>query len=789
MRTKLRATALSTTLLLALLPVDAPAGPEDTSRRAETVISGGAREQGIGYALAPAGDVNGDSIEDLIVRANRFWRDDTPVYVVFGGSTGRIAVDELGDQGFAISHSGPAETGDSRSYEMTGIAPLADLNSDGFDDVLVGVPGADYNSRENSGSVFVVFGKSDGYDVDLATSTTTLRIDGAGAGDELGTAVAAADLDGDPIPDVVLGAPYAGTERPRPGWVHVLLGASLNDGVDLAGDFAGYTLRGPVGRQKFGAAVAAAGDMDSDGFDEVVIGAPSSTFDVPSAAYVVYDRSDLDLESDDWHGFEVGGGNRKRRDEIGLAVTGGMDFSGDGVPDVLVGAPSFDDPQEHEGGAFVIFGSPERTDVNVRRPGSWGVAIHAPEYPAATGAAVAFAPDVNGDGRAEALVGSPSTYAFREYDAGRVDLIAGTDVTGTIDLHRAETLVTYVGNMFESVGAAVAFVRGFTGLDDGMLAIGAPGATVRRAYSAGKVYLVDDRPPANDLPPVATLYSYRARQRGRQGSYCWDGVCADSIPGIPRGEQAAIKDAAVIRFGIDVAPDDTTLARYSELDGLGRPAGDPRPVRHRVRPVDGRRRNGYEVVFRLPKRRGPVYLSLQARWEGEDRGDSTWFFHLDLDGQTYTPISSPPDAHLLTADVRQSAAIYSYSWSERYVDGTGSTLHSDAFRYGFPAGKPGRHGARAYIRIHDPHRPDRMVIRSYRRVERVGDPPFGSEYPAGPKKMIDFRWRTVRRDGRAVAHEARFRLPGRGRHAYIEARPSWRWHGTAPLQFHIRFVD
>jgi hypothetical protein len=133
--------------------------------------------------------------------------------------------------------------------------------------------------------------------------------------------------------------------------------------------------------------------------------------------------------------------------------------------------------------------------------------------------------------------------------------------------------------------------------------------------------------------------------------------------------------------------------------------------------------------------------------------------------------------------------MHSYSWGECYVDGICSHLIADAFSYGFPDPKPARHGAFVYIRIHNKHRPDHLVIRSYPRVERYGDRYFASEYPRGPKTEHDFSWHAVRNDGRVVAHDARFRLPRRGDHAYMEFRPRWDWHGTAPLQFAVRFAD
>ena len=778
-------------LLLTSWPSTVAAGtPSDLDRRAVTTITGATRSQEAGSALAEAGDVNGDGNPDLLVRRGVALKGRARIlaYVVFGGSTDPIDLADLGDRGFAITTTEGSETGDLRTYDYTGLAGAGDVNGDGLDDVLIGVPWSDHNDRTNSGSVYLVYGKADATDVELSTlGTGGVTIDGGDDKDEAGVAVASADVSGDGTNDILVGAPLAGRALPNPGMAYVVFGGSLPPTIDLAGPFAGFAIEGGRGRQNFGSAIAGAGDMNGDGLDEIVVGAPADSFRVRSGAYIVLGKSttdEVDVGGADWDGWEIRPG---RSSDVGHAVAGGSDFNGDAIPDVVIGDPDADDPKDRDSGAaYVIFGPPGDPVVRVDDLGSSGVRIDPAGRFAKTGHSVAFVPDVNGDGRAEALVGSPNASDFGTYEAGRADVVPGTADPSPIDLRGAPDVTTYVGAESESAGTALAYAGDFTSTDEILIAVGAPEGSFGDSYHQGIVYLVPAVAPSNDLPPRATLYSFTARQRGLPGNHCWDGVCVDRIPAFPEPERGSVENDALIRLGIDERPAGTALTYFREVDEFGRPAGSGRSIDHRVRRIGRRVGSGYELRFNLPRRTGHAYLALQARWPGDDKGDASWFFHLRLNRHTYTDIPSPPKSHLFTGGTRQRGLTLTHGWSQYYVDGFASHMIADAFRYGFPSAKPAAHGAGAAIRVHNRYRPDHFVIRLFRRVERDGDPPSANEYPRGPRRIVDFTWRAVRFEGRIVAHDAHFRLPSKGRHAYFEVRGRWRWHGTAPWQFHLR---
>ena len=241
-------------------------------------------------AVARAGDVNGDGYDDVLVgepspaytagyNAAGSW------YVVFGGTTGRIELADLGGRGFRID--GAAS---NQGISATGVG---DVNGDGYDDVLVGDGSATNNSRLWCGSAYLVLGGTDTRSVDLADlGDRGFRIDGAATGDFLGSSVAGAgDVNADGYDDLLIGAPSAeNNDRDLSGSTYVVFGGDT-DPLDLA-DLGnrGFRIDGAA-QDRSGSSVAGAGDVNGDGYDDVVIGVPSAGInghDGSGSAYVVF---------------------------------------------------------------------------------------------------------------------------------------------------------------------------------------------------------------------------------------------------------------------------------------------------------------------------------------------------------------------------------------------------------------------------------------------------------------------------------------------------------------------
>jgi hypothetical protein len=315
--------------------------------------------------VAAAGDVNGDGLADVIVNVEG---DAAGARVVFGrASSSPINSNALQGGGFAIFKTGPGQA--------ISVAGAGDVNGDGLDDLLMGVSGASANGNANAGQAFVVFGKASNAPVQLSSlqggQPGGFVIDGARAGDFAGANVnAAGDVNRDGLSDVVVGAPNSPSNgNTGAGRVYVVFGKRSNTSVQLstieAGAGGGFAINGVNSGDAAGGSVAPAGDMNIDGNDDVLIGAPlASPGGAQSAgtSYVVFGKTDsspvalLGLHSGQRGGFAVVGVDSP--DMSGTAVSSAGDFNGDGAADLIIGAAlASPGGVEFAGTAYVVFGS------------------------------------------------------------------------------------------------------------------------------------------------------------------------------------------------------------------------------------------------------------------------------------------------------------------------------------------------------------------------------------------------------------------------------------------------
>lgn len=301
-----------------------------------------------GWAVAGAGDVNGDGRDDVLVGApltDQGGINDGSGYVVFGSETpANVDLGALGTRGVRID--GNAST-DNLGRAVAG---AGDLNGDGRDDVIIG-------SRDTRGSAYVVFGSvSIGQAVDLSNlGSSGIRVDGADVWDDPSVS-AAGDVNGDGRDDVIIGSSNASPySRAGAGSSYVVYGSAVPDNVDLANlHDRGFRIDGAAAGDHSGFSVAGAGDVNGDGRDDVIIGAPYANSNA-GMTYVVYGSSapsGVDLGALGSGGISMAA---SAVDRGGYSVAGVADINGDGRDDVLVGAP-FDAARGYAGAAYVVYG-------------------------------------------------------------------------------------------------------------------------------------------------------------------------------------------------------------------------------------------------------------------------------------------------------------------------------------------------------------------------------------------------------------------------------------------------
>lgn len=401
-------------------------------------------------------DLNGDGFADLVVGAQNNDAGGTDagrVYIYFGGpgSTLDPTVD-------ATLTGGAAGDAFGASVGFAG-----DVNGDGFGDLIVGAPGNDAGGM-NAGRAYVFLG-GPGASFDPTIDGT---LTGANTADAFGVSVGTAgDVNGDGFDDVIVGANQT---MSAPGRAYVFLGGA---GVAFDATPDG-TLAGQVNGDYFGYSVATAGDVNGDGFADVVVGA----FVYGSGAGRAYvfrgGAGAFDVTADD-----TLTGNAAN-DYFGIAVAGAGDVNGDGFADLIVGADGSDVGGSGAGQAFVYFGA--STGIEPTPDGTLTGAAAGDTF----GRSVAGAGDVNGDGFADVVVGAFNSDAAGAFDAGRAYVYlggAGTSLNSTAD-------GTLTGNILaeDYFGRAVASAGDVNGDGFADVVAGAPGSD-SSASNAGRVFV------------------------------------------------------------------------------------------------------------------------------------------------------------------------------------------------------------------------------------------------------------------------------------------------------------
>jgi hypothetical protein len=364
-----------------------------------------------------------------------------------------------------------------------------DIDNDGLDDLIMGAPiagGPDTSSRTYAGEVLVTFGKADqpfpGTSKDLAITGYDMIIYGGegyqnwqNTGDNLGTDLATGDFNGDGYDDIIMGAPNAelvDTPRRDAGAVFVTYGgprSSLPPVIDLASgaDFIiwGYYQESDTGRS------VAAGDVDNDGYDDIIVGSPyadPNNRQDPGLVYVVYGSANPGTTEDlFWQNRDpdtlVIVGHRQRNgndagDQAGYSVASG-DVNGDKFADIIIGAHTgqFNNGRVNAGAVYVILGSGTRgtiynlqfdARVNIWGDDAWDYAGQNLE-----------STDIDNDGLDDIIISAIYGDGLNnaKSNAGEVYIIYGsTSLAQDIQLNNGYDAIIYGRNVDDYLGEGLA---------------------------------------------------------------------------------------------------------------------------------------------------------------------------------------------------------------------------------------------------------------------------------------------------------------------------------------------
>jgi hypothetical protein len=407
-------------------------------------IQGAADNFQTGLSVSSAGDVNGDGFDDLIVAATRrvsgpFGYGNVPqAYVIYGNASRTGPVDLTNFPSSDGFHIVGVPESTYYGVDRVSVSSAGDFNGDGFDDLLVGTPYA----RDNSGAAYVIWGKPSGLNgVDLGAfgPSQAFAILSSNSGDGLGRSVSSAgDINGDGFDDIIIGAPYNDAGGGEAGAVYVIFGKSSGFGsIDVAhlSLTDGFVIQGDAAFDNAGLSVSRAGDINHDGFDDILIGAPGNDIGggQAGAAYVIFGKATgfgpIDLSSFGTAGFIIQGD--VAGDSAGWSVSAAGDVNHDGIDDIIVGAPFSDAGAQEAGRAYIIFGRANTggaVDLS-NLDSAVGFIIADRVQSTFAGYSVSGAGDFNHDGFADVLVGAP----FVNTSHGQVYVVSGNSTLADID--------------------------------------------------------------------------------------------------------------------------------------------------------------------------------------------------------------------------------------------------------------------------------------------------------------------------------------------------------------------
>ncbi|NQU48403.1 MAG: FG-GAP repeat protein [Planctomycetes bacterium] len=408
----------------------APAFAQAAGGESETLFqwSGAAHNDSLGHSATDAGDVNADGYPDILVSAPWATVNGTinmGSVFVYSGLDGSLlhqwdGQDPGSDFGFAISSAG-------------------DVNADGFDDLIVGARSTGQGSQAYSGSAFVYSG---------ADGSVLYQWAGLTQYDEFGSSVAdAGDVNNDGFADVIIGAKRAHLGK---GSVDVYSGADGSLLHHWVGNLPG----------SIGSAVAGAGDVNNDGMDDLAVGSPENNPNgiLQAGSVYVYSGANGTLLHQ-WNSDEVG-------NLFGSSISKAGDVNADGFADVIIGASGASPSGMNRAGSAFVYSGVDGSLI-YRWDGKF-------EYDT-LGQAVSDAGDVNGDGFSDLLVGSPNSNGY----FGSVNLYSGIDGLLVHDW-QGQSPAEHFGASISGIGD-----MNRDGLAD--VVVGAPDADIAGKVDSGQV--------------------------------------------------------------------------------------------------------------------------------------------------------------------------------------------------------------------------------------------------------------------------------------------------------------
>ena len=518
-----------------------------------------------GISVSSAGDVNGDGYDDLIIGANSADPNGDSeageTYVIYGGASapgtnGLLDLSDLdGSNGFTLIG---IDAGDRSGFS---VSSADDVNGDGYDDLIIGTPGGRPNGR-NSGETYIVYGGAgapgtDGVlDLSALDGTNGFILTGIDRDDQSGRFVSSAgDVNGDGYDDLIIGAHRADPNGRNSGETYIVYGGASAPGTEGVLDLGaldgtnGFILTGIDRDDRSGRSVSSAGDVNGDGYDDLIIGAWGADGNA-GETYVIYGGASapgtggrFNLSAlDGTNGFILNGIDANDRSGFSVSLAG--DVNGDGYDDLIIGAYRADPNGDSDAGeTYIVYGGARAPGTNgvldlSDLDGTNGFILTGIDAGDRSGTSVSSAGDVNGDGYDDLIIGAREADPNGDSEAGETYVIyGGTNAPGTngvLDLSDLDGT-----NGFILTGIDAGDQSGFSvssagdvngdGYDD--LIIGARDADPNGDSSAGETYIVYGGATGTEsLVPVTAQGTAAADNfTGNAGADSFTGIATNDV--------------------------------------------------------------------------------------------------------------------------------------------------------------------------------------------------------------------------------------------------------------------
>lgn len=378
-------------------------------------------DSALGLSVRTAGDVNGDGYADVIVGAPAYNNGEVGegmAFVWYG------SYDGLGADGTPGNADWSAEANQNSAHFGWSVGTAGDVNGDGYDDVIVGAP--QYKSGVLQGRVFVWYGASNG----LGANGTPANADwwaqvSGDSGGQFGWSVGTAgDVNNDGYDDIIVGAPYYSHGELWEGGVFVWYGGPNGlGGNNRTPDWQVESDRYQgEDNPMFGGSVGTAGDVNGDGYDDILVGAYCYGRGQGGGgrAFVWYGSAGgIKYEGKWWAESDVANAN------FGFSVSTAGDVNGDGYDDIIVGAPFYWSDEQNRGRAFIWYGSPGGLGDNGNPSNAdwWAQSALANT---SFGFSVGAVGDFDNDGYGDIVVGEPAYYQGTNQGIGATHFWCGS---------------------------------------------------------------------------------------------------------------------------------------------------------------------------------------------------------------------------------------------------------------------------------------------------------------------------------------------------------------------------